>query len=325
MYARLSVREWARMIAAGTSSGRDWPVTHHPRSAPIMRYEGKVYRPPSEADAYILQATLGCSWNRCTYCDMYRDKVYRERELSDVLEDLRTAVAIASGRVDKLFVADGDALGMNTDSWLAILDAARAGLPLLRRVSCYATANNLLKKSPEELRTLREHGLSRIYIGPESGDDATLKRIAKGASHADHVTAAARAHAAGIEISMIVLLGVGGTARAQEHAIATAELITEMDPQYVAALTTTVIPATPLHRLQVSGRFTLPTVDAMLAELHTIVERARPSDAVFRTNHASNYLPLSGHLPRDRERILETIDNALAGEVQLRPEWARGL
>lgn len=316
----LSAREWARMIADGTPSGRSAPDPHL-----LMRYEGKVYRPPSEADAYILQATIGCSWNRCTYCDMYRDKVYRERELSDVLEDLRTAVAIASGRVDKLFIADGDALGMNTDSWLAILDAARAGLPLLRRVSCYATAGNLLKKTPEELQTLREHGLTRLYIGPESGDDPTLKRIAKGASHADHVLAAARAHAAGIELSMIVLLGVGGTARAQEHAVATAELITEMDPEYVAALTTTVIPATPLHRLQVSGRFTLPTVDAMLAELRTMVERARPSDAVFRTNHASNYLPLSGHLPRDRERILETIDHALAGEVQLRPEWARGL
>ena len=290
-----------------------------------MRYEGKVYRPPSEADAYILQATLGCSWNRCTYCDMYRDKVYRERELADVLEDLRTAVAVARGRIDKVFVADGDALGMATESWLAVLDAARAGFPLLRRVSCYATAGNLLKKTPEELQTLRERGLTRLYIGPESGDDATLKRIAKGATHAEHVLAAQKARAAGIELSMIVLLGVGGTARAQEHAKATADLITEMDPEYVAALTTTVIPATPLHRLQTTGRFALPTVVEMLAELRTIVDRARPTDAVFRTNHASNYLPLSGHLPVDRERILETIDNALAGEVQLRPEWARGL
>ena len=290
-----------------------------------MRYEGKVYRPPSEADAYILQATVGCSWNRCTYCDMYRDKVYRERELPAVLEDLRTAVAIARERIDKLFVADGDALGMATDSWLAILDAARAGLPKLRRVSCYATATNLLKKSPEELQQLRERGLTRLYIGPESGDDATLKRIAKGGTHADHVLAARRAHAAGMEISVIVLLGVGGTARANEHAAATADLITEMDPEYVAALTTTVIPGTPLHRLQTTGRYALPGALPMLAELRTIVDRARPTAAVFRTNHASNYLPLSGRLPHDRERIVETIDHALAGQVQLRPEWARGL
>ena len=290
-----------------------------------MRYEGKVYRPPSEADAYILQATLGCSWNRCTYCDMYRDKVYRERELPAVLEDLRTAVAIAGQRIDKVFVGDGDALGMPTESWLPILDAARAGFPNLRRVSCYATAGNLLKKTPEELAQLREHGLTRLYIGPESGDDATLKRIAKGATHAEHVEAAHRAHTAGMEISMIVLLGVAGTARAKEHAAATADLITEMDPEYVAALTTTVIPGTPLHRLQTTGRFALPGVEPMLDELRTIVDRARPSDAVFRTNHASNYLPLSGRLPQDRARIVETIDHALAGDVQLRPEWARGL
>lgn len=290
-----------------------------------MRYEGKVYRPPSESDAYILQATVGCSWNRCTYCDMYRDKVYRERELPAVLEDLRTAVAIAAHRIDKLFVADGDALGMATESWLAILDAARAGLPRLRRVSCYATAGNLLKKTPEELATLRERGLTRLYIGPESGDDATMKRIAKGATHAEHALAARRAHAAGMELSVIVLLGIGGTGRAQEHAAATADLITEMDPEYFAALTTTVIPGTPLHRLQTTGRYALPGVDAMLAELRTIVDRARPSDAVFRTNHASNYLPLSGRLPVDRERIVETIDHALAGQVLLRPEWARGL
>lgn len=290
-----------------------------------MRYEGKVYRPPSESDAYILQATIGCSWNRCTYCDMYRDKVYRERELPAVLEDLRTAVAIAAHRIDKLFVADGDALGMATESWLAILDAARAGLPQLRRVSCYATAGNLLKKTPEELATLRERGLTRLYIGPESGDDATMKRIAKGATHAEHALAARRAHAAGMELSVIVLLGIGGTGRAQEHAAATADLITEMDPEYFAALTTTVIPGTPLHRLQTTGRYALPGVDAMLAELRTIVDRARPSDAVFRTNHASNYLPLSGRLPVDRERIVETIDHALAGQVLLRPEWARGL
>jgi len=277
-----------------------------------MRYEGKVYRPPSESDAYILQATIGCSWNRCTYCDMYRDKVYRERDLADVLEDLRTAVAIAGQRLDKLFVADGDALGMATESWLAILDAARAGLPKLRRVSCYATAGNLLKKSPEELATLRERGLTRLYIGPESGDDATLKRIAKGASHAEHVEAARRAHAAGMELSMIVLLGIAGTARAQEHAAATADLITLMDPEYFAALTTTVVPGTPLYRLQSTGRYVLPGVDGMLAELRTIVDRARPSDAVFRTNHASNYLPLAGRLPQ-------------AGQVLLRPEWARGL
>lgn len=317
-------REVSHVRARGEDATRAYAGPPE-RCVPPMRYEGKVYRPPSESDAYILQATVGCSWNRCTYCDMYRDKPYRERDLPEVLEDLRTAAVIGGGRIDKVFVADGDALGMPTASWLAILDKARAGFPLLRRVSCYATAQNLLKKSADELATLREHGLTRVYVGPESGDDATLKRIAKGSTHAEHVAAADKARAAGIELSVIVLLGVGGTARAREHAEATADLITEMDPAYFAALTTTVIPGTPLHRLQTTRRFALPTVDDMLVELRTIVDRTRPTDAVFRTNHASNYLPLSGRLPHDRERIVETIDGALAGQVLLRPEWVRGL
>ena len=290
-----------------------------------MRYEGKIFRPPSEADAYILQATIGCSWNRCTYCDMYSDKVYRERETDACLEDLRTAAAIAKNRVDKVFVGDGDALGMPTDRWLAILKAADAGFPRLRRVSCYATAINILKKTPDELAALRAAGLSRLYIGPESGDDATLKRIAKGSTFAEHVAAAERARAAGIELSVIVLLGIAGTERAREHASATARLITAMDPAFASALTTTVVPKTPLHTLQTRGRFALPSVVEMLRELRIIVDEARPTDALFRTNHASNYLAIGGRLPRDRATILATIDSAIAGEVTLRPEWARGL
>lgn len=290
-----------------------------------MRYEGKIFRPPSEADAYILQATIGCSWNRCTYCDMYSDKVYRERETDACLEDLRTAAAIAKNRVDKVFVGDGDALGMPTDRWLAILKAADAGFPRLRRVSCYATAINILKKTPDELAALRAAGLSRLYIGPESGDDATLKRIAKGSTFAEHVAAAERARAAGIELSVIVLLGIAGTERAREHASATARLITAMDPAFASALTTTVVPKTPLHTLQTRGRFALPSVVDMLRELRIIVDEARPTDALFRTNHASNYLAIGGRLPRDRAAILATIDSAIAGEVTLRPEWARGL
>lgn len=290
-----------------------------------MRYEGKIFRPPSEADAYILQATIGCSWNRCTYCDMYSDKVYRERETDACLEDLRTAAAIAKNRVDKVFVGDGDALGMPTDRWLAILKAADAGFPRLRRVSCYATAINILKKTPDELAALRAAGLSRIYIGPESGDDATLKRIAKGSTFAEHVAAAERARAAGIELSVIVLLGIAGTERAREHASATARLITAMDPAFASALTTTVVPKTPLHTLHTRGRFALPSVVEMLRELRIIVDEARPTDALFRTNHASNYLAIGGRLPRDRAAILATIDSAIAGEVTLRPEWARGL
>jgi radical SAM superfamily enzyme YgiQ (UPF0313 family) len=290
-----------------------------------MRYEGQIYRPPSEGNSLILQATIGCSWNRCIYCDMYREKRYRVRDLDATLADLEGVIRHDAARVDKLFVADGDALGMPMDHWLPILERARAGLPRLRRVSCYAMASNVLSKRDDELRALREAGLSLLYIGPESGDDDTLKKIAKGSTHAEHVEAAARAHAAGMKISMIVLLGVGGTARSREHAEATGALVSGMDPEYFAALTTTVVRGTPLSKQEARGRFTLPTVLEMLGELRTIVDLARPRDAMFRTNHASNYLPLAGRLPRDRARIVQLIDGALSGRVGLRPEWSRGL
>jgi radical SAM superfamily enzyme YgiQ (UPF0313 family) len=290
-----------------------------------VRYEGQVYRPPSEADAYILQATIGCSWNACVYCDMYRDKRFRVRDLSETLADLTEARARLAPRVRKLFVADGDALILPLDHWVPILNTAREGFPQLERVSCYAMARNILEKSADELAKLRDLGLTRLYIGPESGDDVTLKRIAKGSTFDEHVRAAKKAHAAGMELSVIVMLGVAGVERSEEHALRTAELLTEMDPEYFAALTTTVVPHTPLAQLVQKGRFALPDVAQMFRELHTIVERARPTRAVFRTNHASNYLPLAGTLPHDRERLLATLSAAISGAVPLRPERSRGL
>ncbi len=290
-----------------------------------MRYEGPLFRPPSEADAYILQATLGCSWNACVYCDMYREKRFRVRALVESLADVAQAARRFGPRVEKVFVADGDALVLPLDHWLPILGAVREAFPRLGRVSCYAMARNVLEKSPEELAALRRAGLVRLYIGPESGDDLTLKRIAKGSTFDEHVAAAKRAHEAGMEISVIAMLGVAGEERSSEHAEKTAELVTAMDPEYFAALTTTIVPETPLARLAATGRFTLPSMERMFLELRTIVDAARPSRAVFRTNHASNYLPLRGVLPDDRERIVATIDAALAGAVALRPEWARGL
>ncbi|MDQ3033203.1 MAG: radical SAM protein [Myxococcota bacterium] len=289
-----------------------------------VRYVGRLYRPPSEADAYILQATIGCSWNHCTYCDMYRDKTFALRPLEECLADLDAAGEQLGDRVEKVFVADGDALVMPTDHWLAILERCRARFPRLRRVSCYAMARNVRGKTGDELVALREAGLRVLYIGPESGDDETLKRIAKGDTFAAHVEAAERAHAAGLELSVIALLGIAGE-RSREHAEATARLVTEMDPAYFAALTVTVVPGTPLATLQARGRFAVPAVPALLEELRTIIDLARPTDALFRTNHASNYLPLAGRLPRDRERIVAAIDAALRGEIPLRPERARGL
>ena len=290
-----------------------------------MRYVEPVFRPPSEAGSFLLPATVGCSWNHCTYCAMYREKEYGVRPLSEILEDIAMAGREFGDQVRKVFVLDGDALVMDLDLWELILQALSATFPKLRRVSCYATALNLLAKSQQDLEQLRALGLKLLYIGPESGDDVTLKRIAKGATAADHVEAAAKAHAAGLKQSVIFLLGAGGAERSVEHATASARLATAMDPKYLSALTLMLVPGTPIQRLTKRGQFELPGVDALLRELRILVAESSPSDAIFRSNHASNYLPIGGRLPRDRDAILQQIDGALSGEVPCRAEWIRGL
>ena len=291
-----------------------------------MRYVGKVYRPPSEADAYLLQATIGCSWNKCTYCDMYRDKPkFSLRNLDEILEDMEMAASRSGTQIQKLFVMDGDALCMPMDRWRVILKRAYELYPNLRRVSCYAMASNILEKTSEEMGELRQLGLKQLYIGPESGDDITLKRIAKGSTADQHIEAAKRAKEAGMKMSVIFLLGAGGVERSQEHAKASAELASAMDPDFLSALTLTVIPETPMERMQEKGRFVMPDKRMLLEELYTFIEHSNPTGAIFRTNHASNYLPIAGTLPHDKDPMLDIIAGALEGKVGLRPEWRRGL
>ncbi|MGD2108696.1 MAG: radical SAM protein [Phycisphaerae bacterium] len=288
-----------------------------------MRYVGSIYRPPSEAGSYLLQATIGCSWNHCMYCATYHDKQFRVRPLAEILEDIQMAGRIYRRDVTKVFVMDGDALVMDLAVWEPILRSLRGAFPRLRRVSCYATALNLLAKSRQELAKLRDLGLTLLYIGPESGDDVTLKRIAKGATAADHVEAAAKARDAGMKQSLIFLLGAGGSDRSVEHAKASARLATAMDPAFLSTLTLVLIPSTPIHELAERGRFQIPDVKDLLRELRMFVAETDPTDAVVRSNHASNYLPIAGRLPRDRGRILGEIDAALSGDLPLRPEAFR--
>jgi radical SAM superfamily enzyme YgiQ (UPF0313 family) len=256
---------------------------------------------------------------------MYRGKKFRVRAIEETLEDIREAGSTYGTHLSKVFVADGDALAMDMEHWELILKACQETFPRLRRVSAYATARNLLEKSADELTRLRELGLSLLYVGPESGDDVTLKRVAKGAGFQEHVDAARLAHAAGMKLSVIFLLGAGGVERSREHAEASADLATEMDPRFVSLLTLTIMPGTPIAKLESRGQFELPSVDGFLREIKTFVARAHPTDAIFRTNHASNYLPLAGRIPRDRERLIPLLDSALNGELPLRPEWTRGL
>ena len=295
------------------------------RENAFVRYDEPLFRPPSEADSFILQATLGCSWNACTYCAMYRGKRFQVRPIEAVLADIAEARARFSEDVRHVFVADGDPLSMDLAQWEPMLLALTASFPRLRRVSTYATARNLLEKTPAELKRLRELGLSLLYIGPESGDDATLRRIAKGADSADHIEAAQKAREAGMEQSLMFLLGAGGRERSESHARASGRLATAMDPRFLSTLTLTVIPGTPISTLEDQGRFELPDVIGLLRELRWFVEEAQPSAAIFRSNHASNYLPIGGRLPRDQASILAAIDEAIAGNLPLRPEWARGL
>lgn len=292
-----------------------------------MQYVGKLYRPPSEAHSLLLQATIGCSWNHCTYCDMYRDKpVFRVRPLDELLAEIDGVAADPrSAAIAKIFIMDGDALCLPTAYWRSLLARLRARLPGLRQVSCYATAKNVLEKGGDDLRALREAGLGLLYMGPESGDDETLRRIAKGGTFAEHAEAAGLCRSADLPLSTIFLLGAGGVERTLEHAEGSARLVTAMDPAYVSALTLTIVPGTPIDKLARTGRFVLPDVEGLLRELRTLVANAAPTGAVFRTNHASNYLPLAGRLPDDTLRIVDTLDAALSGAVRLRPEWARGL
>lgn len=290
-----------------------------------MRYVEPVYRPPSEASSFLPQATVGCSWNHCTYCAMYREKQHRIRPLPEILEDISQAADTIGDQVRKVLVLDGDAAVMQFELWEPILRSLTSAFPRLRRVSCYATALNLLAKSQHELERLHRLGLKLLYIGPESGDDMTLQRIAKGATAADHVEAAAKARAAGMRQSLIFLLGAGGVERSLEHATASAKLATAMDPEYLSALTLMLIPSTPIGRLAERGDFKLPGIEGLLRELRTFVAEAHPSQAIFRSNHASNYLPSGGRLPRDRNAILQQIDAALAGDMPVRTEWSRGL
>ena len=220
-----------------------------------MRYEEPIFRPPSEAESLILQATVGCSWNHCTYCAMYREKTYRVRPLDELVAEVQAAGRAYGAEVTRLFVADGDALAMELGHWEPLLLACREAFPRLRRVSAYATALNLLAKTDEELRRLRELGLSLLYVGPETGDDVTFQRIAKGAGFAEHALAAKRVRAAGMKLSAIFLLGVGGVDRSREHAEGSARLVTEMDPEFLSVLTLTVVAGTPTATLAARGQF----------------------------------------------------------------------
>ena len=291
-----------------------------------MRYHGTVIRPPSEAESYLLQITYGCSHNRCTFCGTYGDKPFQVRPIDEVLED----VAVASRRmpdVRRVFLCDGNALVLDMDRLTVVLDALNSAFPLLRRISIYANARDLLAKSESDLAVLREKGLELVYLGLESGSDEVLRRVDKGSTAAEMVSGVVRAKEAGMRVSVIALLGLGGTELSDQHADRTAKVVNAMDPQYLSMLTLMLVPGTPLHRQWQAGEFELPEPEALLGELRRVIAGTDGlSRCVFRTNHASNYVPLAGTLSRDKERLLGVLDNALGrGRDAFRPESWRAL
>jgi radical SAM superfamily enzyme YgiQ (UPF0313 family) len=291
-----------------------------------MRYYGTVVRPPSEARSYILQITYGCSHNNCTFCGTYLDKPFRVRPANEVMEDIALAQQTMP-ETRRVFLADGDAMVLSTDRLIPILDALSSGFPRLERVAIYANARDILKKSEADLALLHSKGLRIVYLGLESGDDEILSHVCKGATATEMIQAVHKAKAARMLTSVIAILGIGGPESSSTHAEATGRVVSQMDPDYFSLLTLMLVPGTELHRQWKAGEFELMTPEAMLAELrHVISNLDGLSNCVFRTNHASNYLPLAGTLPKDKARLLATLDAALAqGKSVLRPEAWRAL
>lgn len=292
-----------------------------------MRYEGNIFRPFSEANSYLLQCTIGCSHNRCTFCGMYKDRRYRVRDIDEIRTDIRIARDYY-GDLEKVFLCDGDAIAIETDTLLEILCELYTAFPSLRHVGTYVGPRSTLKKDMAELVSLRSAGLTKAYLGVETGDDRLLEEVRKGVSAVEMLRAGRNLVDAGINLSSMVLLGLAGKGkRSYEHAVATARITNEMEPQYLAALTVTPVPGTVLHRQVMEGTFEVMDAFETLEEMRILFEHITLDNLKFVGVHASNYLPINGTLQRDREKILATIDRVLETRDRgmLRDERLRGL
>ncbi len=291
-----------------------------------MNYDGDIIRPPSEADSIILQVTVGCSHNRCTFCGAYKDenKKFRIRTDEEIAENIAFAARYCT-RQRKVFLADGDALILSQKRLVPLFARIRRELPQIRRISLYGNAKAIRSKTLEELRELKSLGLDRIYMGLESGDETILARIDKGETPASMISAGRKVAEAGIFLSVTVLLGLGGVELSRQHAEATGRVLTAMAPRQIAALTLMPLAGTPLGDAVENGSFQPPDPVAMLKELRRMLISINCDKVQFMANHASNYLPISGRLGRDKDAILAIIDRALDGGIALTPEAWRAL
>ena len=290
----------------------------------IMRYEGRIFRPPSEAYSLIVQSSVGCSHNRCAFCSMYKEKTFHLRPLGQVLEDLELARA-QYAHVEKIFIADGDALVRAFSDWEQILAKIATLFPECRSVTSYASPKSVATKTDAQLRAMGAQGLAMVYVGLESGCDAVLARMDKGENARGIIDACLRLKAAGIRLSVTAISGLGGRALMHEHAEETACALSEIRPDYIGLLTLMVEEGTPLMQWCREGRFEVLSAREVMEEELMLLERIDAEGAVFRANHASNYLPLRGTLNRDRAALTALLRDALGDRVALRPEAWRGL
>lgn len=291
-----------------------------------MKYDGMIFRPPSEAESLILQVTVGCSYNRCSFCGAYREKTFRIKSFEEIREDIDE---VSSYRlpVKRVFLADGDALILPQKELLRILSYLKEKLKSLERVGIYANAKDILRKDVEELKALKDLGFGILYLGLESGNREILKRVKKNATVEQLIRAARRVKESGILLSVTVILGIGGVEHSRSHAEDTGKVLSEMDPDFVGALSLMIVPGTPIEQEIETGSLTLPTPFGLIEELETMIANSHMTRCFFASNHASNYLPLRIKLPEEKKEALRRIREFLKRKdpALLRPEYLRGL
>ena len=275
-----------------------------------MKYEGSLYRPPSEAYSLIVQATIGCTHNKCTFCSMYKDKTFRIRSTDEIIEDFQ----IGRERykyVKRIFIADGDALAIKTEELIKILSFIRERFPECERVGIYGSPKAILSKTSQELEQLKSLGLGIIYLGVESGSEKILRSINKGVTREEMIQAGKKVVKSGIKLSVTLISGIGAKENSLDHSLESAKIINEINPNYVGLLTLIVEEGTPLYEDVQTGRFQLLSPREILLETKEMVKNIDVDNCIFRSNHASNYVSLKGTLPQDKDLILSQIAEGL--------------
>ena len=287
-----------------------------------MHYEGDCIRPPPEAYSILLQVTLGCSHNKCTFCGTFKNKRFQIKDNDIILSDILFASKYMKGQ-DQVFLMDGDALIIPQKRLMWILERIQEHLPWVKRVGAYANTKGISMKSPQELTELRQNGLGMLYLGVETGDDEIRTKINKGSSAQHCLEMGKRVKDAGIQLTVTLLLGIAGKEKSLEHARATGELVSAIDPDFASALTVILIPGTPLWEEYERGDFQMPDEQGLLIEMREMIDHTNLSHGLFSSSHASNYLPIRALLPEGKQEVLDMIDAALRGEIGLKPEWMR--